>query len=58
MMDGKFCLSCQCFRHKDLMKCVTVGKKRMWRCVFCIERRAKTKYSSKPKEKEDHGTAV
>ena len=57
-MDGKFCLSCQCFRHKDLVKCVTVGKKRMWRCTFCIERRAKTKYSSKPKEKEDYGTAV
>lgn len=58
MIDGKFCLSCQCFRHKDMMKFVTIGKKRMWRCTFCIERRAQTKYSSKSKEKECDGAAI
>ncbi len=30
----------------------------MWRCTVCIDRRAKTKYSSKAKEKETDGATV
>ena len=41
-----------------MMKFITIGKKRMWRCTFCIERRAQTKYSSKSKEKEYDGAAI
>ncbi len=41
-----------------MMKFVTINKKRMWRCTVCIDRRAKTKYSSKSTEKERDGAAV
>ena len=58
MIGKKFCLSCQWFRTEEMMKFVTINKKRMWRCTVCIDRRAKTKYSSKANEKEADGAAV
>ena len=50
MTEKKFCVCCQTPREAEEMKIVTINKKKLWRCAFCINKRAQAKYASQPNQ--------
>lgn len=52
MMDRKFCTSCQTLQPAELVKLVTTGKTRRWKCTTCLAGKSVGPYKGKKKDEK------
>jgi hypothetical protein len=52
MMDRKFCTSCQTLQPTELVKLVTTGKTRRWKCTTCLAGKSVGPYKGKKKDEK------
>ena len=51
-MDRKFCTSCQTLQPAELVKLVTTGKTRRWKCTTCLAGKSVGPYKGKKKDEK------
>lgn len=51
-MDRKFCTSCQTLQPIELVKLVTTGKTRRWKCTTCLAGKSVGPYKGKKKDEK------